>query len=81
MRVRGRYPRVPCLVPFCGCGATCYPPEDGLEIICPKHYRMVDRCLKALRRKAYRAKRWRLGWMCWLRIRRQAIERGAGASA
>jgi hypothetical protein len=65
-------------VPGCGCGATCYPPEPGLEIICPKHYRLVDRALKRLRRRANRMGKHRLVWMCWMRMRRQAIERGAG---
>lgn len=80
-RVRNRYPRVPCLVPGCGCGATCYPPEPGLEIICPKHYRLVDRALKALRRKSNRYGRGRLTDLCWRKMRRQAIERAMGISA
>lgn len=85
-RVRNRYPRIPCLVPGCGCGATCYPP--GCEIICPKHYRIVDRWLKARRRRLRAAYKRRgeyeslrsetaLGH-CWRQMRRQAIERGAG---
>jgi len=76
-RVANRYPRVACLVPFCRCGATCYPPEPGLQIICPKHYRLVDRSLKALRRKARKAGRFRLASMLWRRIASQAVERGA----
>jgi hypothetical protein len=67
-------------VPFCGCGATCYAPFDGLEIICPKHYRLVDRGLKRLRRQATRAGKWGLVHLCWRRMRRQAIERAALAS-
>lgn len=87
-RVRNRYPRVPCVVPFCGCGATCYPPEPGLQIICPKHYRLVDRALKARRRRVRRelAKRglsnteraWRLERWLWRRMVIQAVSR-AGA--
>ncbi len=50
-RTRNRYPRIPCIVPFCGCGATCYAPHEAAEIICPKHYRLVDRALKAKRRR------------------------------
>ena len=86
-KVHGRYPRIPCVVPFCGCGATCYPP--GHEIICPKHYRSVDRALKAKRRriKALLKKRgeWhterahRLDGMLWSKIVRQAITRAAGS--
>lgn len=86
-RVHGRYPRIPCVVPFCGCGATCYPP--GHEIICPKHYRMVDRALKAKRRriramlKARRAtetdRARRLDNWLWAKIVNQAITRAAGA--
>lgn len=78
-RVRNRFPRIPCVVPFCRCGATCYPP--GYEIICPKHYRLVDRGLKALRRKARRRGKERLDDMLWQRIKRQAIERASGAAA
>lgn len=88
-RVHGRYPRIPCVVPFCGCGATCYPP--GHEIICPKHYRLVDRALKA-RRRTLRAALKRHGkagtWHAefiegalWSRMKAQAIERGAGMAA
>jgi hypothetical protein len=78
-RVRNRYPRIPCVVPHCRCGATCYPP--GFEIICPKHYRLVDRSLKALRRRARRAGKHRLDQLLWRRIKRQAIERATGISA
>lgn len=86
-RVRNRYPRIPCVVPFCGCGATCYPP--GHEIICPKHYRSVDRALKAKRRRvrailkakgessSERARR--LEGLLWSRMVKQAITRAAGA--
>ena len=74
-----RYPRIPCVVPYCTCGATCYPP--GYEIVCPKHYRLVDRCLKALRRTARRRGRERLDHLLWRRIKRQAIERAAGIAA
>ncbi len=78
--VANRYPRIPCLVPFCGCGATCYAPADGQEIICPKHYRPVDRRLKRLKRIAVRKGKWTLASMLWARIRAQAIERAAGYS-
>lgn len=43
-----RHPRINCCIPFCKCGTTYYP--DG-EYICPKHYRLVDKSLKAKRRK------------------------------
>lgn len=86
-RVHGRYPRIPCVVPFCGCGATCYPP--GHEIICPKHYRMVDRALKAKRRRvrallrkagaAETTRAHRLDNWLWAKIVNQAITRAAGA--
>lgn len=86
-RAHGRYPRIACVVPFCVCGATCYPP--GHEIICLKHYRMVDATLKARRRKirallkkrrasdTNRARRLE-HWM-WAKIVDQAITRAAGA--
>lgn len=77
-RVRNRYPRVPCVVPFCNCGATCYAPFPGLQIICPKHYRLVDRNLKRLRRLANRRGKERLAWMLWRKTVRQAIERATG---
>jgi hypothetical protein len=86
-RVRNRYPRIPCVVPFCGCGATCYPP--GHEIICPKHYRLVDASLKAKRRKVRHLLRKaratdtdrarRLDNWLWSKIVKQAITRAAGA--
>ena len=75
-RVRGRYERIPCLVPGCGCGATCYPP--GNEIICVKHYRLVDKCLKRRRALFRRRGREDLADRMWVRIRRQAIERAMG---
>lgn len=88
-RVRNRYPRIPCAVPFCRCGATRYPP--GYEIICPKHYRPVDAALKARRRRVTAAlkrrgemqtpRHARLEAVLWGRIKRQAVERAAGASA
>lgn len=88
-RISGRYPRIPCIVPFCGCGATCYPP--GNEIICPKHYRMVDRALKARRRKVRALLRKRgqqdtprarhLDNVIWARMVKQATERSLGISA
>ena len=78
-RVSNRYPRIPCIVPYCGCGATCYPP--GYEIICSKHYRLVDRALKTLRRRARKAGKNRLDHMLWQRIKRQAIERAMGITA
>ena len=88
-RVHGRYPRIACVVPFCGCGATCYPP--GHEIICPKHYRLVDKSLKAKRRAVRRAlqKRGQLNSLrgavfenkLWKRMVRQAITRGMAAEA
>lgn len=86
-RVHGRHPRIPCIVPFCGCGATCYPP--GYEIICPKHYRLVDAALKAKRRRVRHLLRKarasdtdrarRLDDWLWSKIKAQAITRAAGA--
>lgn len=86
-RVHGRFPRIPCVVPFCGCGATCY--EPGCQILCPKHYRLVDKALKARRRQlrtAYRKRglgdsaraRWAEG-VLWRRMVEQAITRAGGA--
>lgn len=43
-----RHPRINCCIPFCKCGSTYYP--DG-EYMCPKHYRLVDKKLKAKRRR------------------------------
>jgi hypothetical protein len=88
-RVHGRYPRIPCVVPFCGCGATCYPP--GYEIICPKHYRLVDKRLKARRRAGRRILK-RLDQAnslraqmfedrAWALMKRQAITRAMAAEA
>jgi len=84
-----RYPRIACVVPFCRCGATSYPP--GYEIICPKHYRLVDAALKARRRKVKAAlkrrglldteREHRLDGLLWERMKRQAIERATGVSA
>lgn len=71
-----RHPRIPCLVPGCGCGSTSYPP--GYEIICPKHYRHVPASLKALRRRAKRAGRDRLYHLLWRRMRRIAIQAALG---
>lgn len=86
-RVHGRYPRIPCVVPFCRCGATCYPP--GHEILCPKHYRLVDQSLKAKRRAVRRMlkargqqdteRAHRLEVRLWARMKHQAITRAAGA--
>ena len=75
MRRTGQYPRIPCVVPFCSCGSTSHP--EGWEIICPKHYRLVDRRLKRLRRQAKRAGRMRVYHWLWGRIVAQAIERAA----
>lgn len=81
-RVHGRYPRIACVVPFCGCGATCYP--SG-EIICPKHYRLVDKALKARRRRVralfkkrnllWSSRHQRVDSILWGRIVAQAILR------
>lgn len=86
-RVRNRYPRIACVVPFCGCGATCYPP--GHEIICPKHYRAVDCALKAKRRRVRAIlkargegnseRAYRLESLLLAKMVRQAITRAAGA--
>lgn len=86
-RVANRYPRIPCVVPFCGCGATCYPP--GFDIICPKHYRTVDAALKAKRRAVRRALRRRglegtaraarLETALWCKMVTQAVTRAAGS--
>lgn len=75
------------MVPFCGCGATCYPP--GHEIICPKHYRMVDASLKALRRRVRRAllrrgqsdtrRAVRLERWLWRKMVLQAVTRAGGS--
>ncbi|AKU43463.1 hypothetical protein CPT_Sansa59 [Caulobacter phage Sansa] len=85
-RVSGRYPRIPCVVFGCKCGATCYPP--GVEIICPKHYRLVDKSLKRLRREIRRAfiksgagqspSRWIFEDLLWRMIVEQATHRAAG---
>jgi hypothetical protein len=75
-KVHDRHPRIPCVVLGCRCGATCYPP--GHEIICPKHYRLVDANLKALRRRARRKFKGRFEQMLWRKIVRQATERAAG---
>ena len=88
-RVKNRYPRIPCVVPFCGCGSTRYPPEPGMQIICTKHWRLVAPELKARRRrlKAMLRRRGelntdrgrRLDSKVWARMVGQAITRAAGA--
>lgn len=82
-----RHPRIPCVVPFCGCGSTSYPP--GHEIICAKHYRLVDPALRAKRRRVRHLLRKaratdsprarRLDNWLWAKIVNQAITRAAGA--
>lgn len=79
-----RHPRMPCCVPFCGRGSTTFPP--GWEFLCANHWRLVDRELKLLRTKARRRRGsgeryWRLEGLIWRRMKRQAIERAAGAAA
>jgi hypothetical protein len=73
-----------CIVPFCrrtrGQRKGEPPIRPGEEWICGPHYRLVDPALKALRRRAARAKRWRLAWMLWGKTKRQAIERAVGIS-
>ena len=88
-RVRDRYPRIPCVVPFCSCGATSFAPGEATEILCPKHYRLVDRWLKARRRAMRRAyiraglaesdRRWRMETRLWAMMKTQAITRAAGS--
>lgn len=46
-----RHPRINCCIPFCNCGSTYY--ASG-EYMCPKHYRLVDKALKAKRRRLRR---------------------------
>lgn len=79
------FPRIACCVPFCGRGSTRWPP--GTEIICSRHYVLVDRELRA-RRRRYRAAFRRNGQehtenadrvdaLLWRWIKSQAIERAA----
>lgn len=49
MTDRLRYPRSSCCVPFCRRTTAAFPP--GHEWVCGEHWRLVDRALKALRRK------------------------------
>jgi hypothetical protein len=78
------HPRIACCVPFCGRGSRRWP--SG-EIICGKHYALVDRALKRQRAK-YRAHFRRHGAedtenaervdaLMWRWIKEQAIERAA----
>lgn len=71
--------RVPCVVPFCG--RTHKPASPGFEWICSRHWPLVDRSLKHLRRRAKRARRWRLAALLWRKAKRQAIERALGVRA
>lgn len=90
-------PRLACLVPFCRRtfknGKLGAPWPEGSEVICGKHWRMVDKALRARHRKAWRLvgkietrhgkqRTWhfarRLGFRIWDRIRVQATERAAG---
>lgn len=77
-----RYPRIACIVPFCGCGLTRFPP--GCEVICQKHHALVDPALKARRRRIQRMARRRpadaarlqiLDQKLWAKIVSQAITR------
>jgi hypothetical protein len=91
MNQRPRYPRTGCIVPFCRKTSTLFPGEW----VCADHWRLVDRALKQIRARLIRRFK-RRGWIddrrrwpavnqtldgVWRRMKRQAIERAAGASA
>ena len=66
--------RLACLVP--GCRHTTARPFR--EWICADHWRLVDRRMKQLRRRAERRGRLAIARWFWENIKRQAIERAAG---
>lgn len=84
--------RIQCIVIACGCSADASKYAPGTEIICPKHYRHVDRHLKRRRAKIRRlGKRATLlgrqgvadyferkDWELWAEAKRQAIEAAVG---
>lgn len=79
-------PRLACCVPFCQ--RTIANKEGWTEWLCPDHWRLVNRKIKALRarvRRKIRLNRYNHGrdldaWL-WREAKRQAIERAAGISA
>ena len=77
------YPRIGCAVPFCRRGSRTFQP--GWEFLCATHWRLVDRELKRLRTRVKRSRRGdryaRFEALIWRRMKQQAIERAAGASA
>lgn len=67
--------RTPCVVPGCARsqkGAR-YP-----EFVCSKHWPATSRDVRRLMFRARRRKDWELAAQCWRKLKRQAIERGAG---
>lgn len=85
--------RLACCVPFCRRtfknGKLGAPWEDGVEIICGKHWRLGSAILRRRHsrlqrlhtrgiRGVAREKVEYLRWLCFQRIKRQAIERAAG---
>jgi hypothetical protein len=64
--------RLPCCVPFC---RRTTPAGGWAEWLCPRHWRLVDAEIKALRRRVRRKGRHRLDDMLWRRAKRQAIDR------
>jgi hypothetical protein len=65
--------RLPCCVPFCR--RTTRNDRGWAEWLCPRHWRLVDAEIKALRRRVRRKGRHRLDDMLWRRAKRQAIDR------
>ncbi len=70
--------RLPCCVPFC---RRTTPSGRWAEWLCPRHWRLVDADIKALRRHARRKGRARLDAMLWRRAKRQAVERALGGGS
>lgn len=78
--------RVPCCVPFCR--RTIVNKNGWSEWLCPDHWRLVSRKIKALRAKVRHEKKFNRhahgfdldAWL-WREAKRQAIERAAGISA
>lgn len=78
--------RIPCVVPFCQRTAPSEKFEEGSEIICGKHFRMIDRRLRNRHRwmrrwekrhdpETYRnpSKAWETGCKIWELCKSQAI--------
>jgi hypothetical protein len=76
--------RIPCCVPFCKRTAPRSRFPDAGEIICGKHWRLIDKRVRALHRAYLRRERagkpfnFAASFWNWQRCKRQAIEAAMG---